>query len=94
MRRTPVILFMNKMDRPALDPFDLIDNIEKELEIQVCPLSWPISSGPGFRGVFNIFEQKLMLFTSDDKQTRGESIEITDIFSGRPTFTSSLIQKN
>jgi peptide chain release factor 3 len=82
MRKTPVIVFINKMDRPALDPFELLDDIEKDLEIEVCPLSWPISSGPDFRGVFNIFEQKLDLFTSDDKQRVGESVEIKDIFSG------------
>ncbi len=82
MRKTPVIVFINKMDRPAMDPFELLDDVEKELEIQVCPLSWPISNGPDFRGVFNIFEQKLNLFTSDDKQRLGDSIEVKDIFSG------------
>ncbi len=82
MRRTPVIVFINKMDRPALDPFELLDDVEKELEIEVCPLSWPISNGPDFRGVFNIYEQKLNLFTSEDKQRLGSSREITDIFSG------------
>lgn len=82
MRKTPVIVFVNKMDRPARDPFDLLDEIEKELEIEVCPLSWPIGDGPGFLGVFNIYEQKLELFTTDDKQRQGSSIEISDIFSG------------
>ncbi len=82
MRSTPVIVFVNKMDRPSIDPFELIDDIEKELEIQICPLSWPISNGPDFRGVFNIYEKKLNLFTSSDKQRLGGSIEVTDIFSG------------
>lgn len=81
MRKTPVIVFINKMDRPALDSFELLDDIEKELRIQVCPLSWPIDSGPGFRGVYNIYGQKLNLFLSDDKQRLGDSIEIKDIFS-------------
>jgi peptide chain release factor 3 len=82
MRKTPVIVFINKMDRPALDPFELLDDVEKELEIEVCPLSWPISMGPDFRGVFNIYEQKLSLFTSGDKQRLGGSVEVKDIFSG------------
>ena len=82
MRKTPVIVFINKMDRPALDPFELLDDVEKELKIGVTPLSWPISSGPDFRGVFNIYEQKLSLFTSEDKQRLGESVEVKDIFSG------------
>jgi peptide chain release factor 3 len=82
MRKTPVIVFINKLDRPAMDPFELLDNIEQELEIEVSPLSWPIGNGPDFMGVFNISEQKLNLFTSDDKQRLGESIEVRDIFSG------------
>ncbi len=82
MRKTPVIVFINKMDRPAMDPFELLDNLEKELKIQVSPLSWPISSGPGFMGVYNIFEQKLDLFVSSDKQRQGKTISINDIFSG------------
>jgi peptide chain release factor 3 len=82
MRKTPVIVFINKLDRPAIDPFELLDNVEKELEIEVSPLSWPISNGPDFRGVFNIYEGKLSLFTTDDKQRLGESIEVSDIFSG------------
>jgi peptide chain release factor 3 len=82
MRKTPVIVFVNKMDRPALDPFELLDGIEKELEIEVCPLSWPIGDGPGFLGVYNIYARKLDLFTSADKQRRGKSIEIKDVFSG------------
>ena len=45
MRRTPVIVFINKLDRPGQDPFDLLDEIEKELQIQVTPLSWPIGNG-------------------------------------------------
>ena len=42
MRKTPVMVFVNKLDRPALDPFELLDEIEQELEIQVHPLSWPV----------------------------------------------------
>ena len=62
MRNTPVIVFINKMDRNGKDPFELLDDIESELKIKVRPLSWPISSGPTFKGVFNLFEQKLCLF--------------------------------
>ena len=50
MRKTPVIVFVNKMDRDGKDPFDLLDEIEEELHINVRPLSWPIDMGQRFRG--------------------------------------------
>ena len=82
MRKTPVIVFVNKLDRPGNDPFELLDEIEKELKIKVRPLSWPISQGPTFKGVYNLFEQKLFLFSGDDKQTVSDDIiEIKDIHS-------------
>ena len=57
MRKTPVIVFVNKMDRDGKDPFDLLDEIEEELHINVRPLSWPIDMGQRFKGVYNIYEQ-------------------------------------
>lgn len=80
MRKTPVMVFMNKMDRDGKDPFDLLDEIEEELKIQVCPLSWPIDSGQNFRGVYNIYAEKLDLYTPS-KQTITESVEFKDINS-------------
>jgi len=82
MRKTPVIVFINKLDRPGNDPFDLLDEVEKELGIGVRPLSWPIGQGPTFKGVYNLFEQKLFLFSPDFKQkVADEVVEITDINS-------------
>ncbi len=75
MRNTPVIIFINKMDREGRDPFDLLDELEQELEIKVRPLSWPINQGAKFKGVYNIYEQKLDLFTPD-KQRVTEKVEI------------------
>ncbi len=80
MRKTPVIVFVNKMDRPCKEPFELLDEIEKELRVRVRPLSFPISSGPTFKGVYNLYNQNLSLFTSDERQTASaETIEIKDI---------------
>ncbi len=62
MRKTPVIVFINKLDRPTQDSFELLDEIEDQLKIKVCPLSWPINSGPDFKGVYNIFNRSLNLF--------------------------------
>lgn len=82
MRNTPVIVFVNKLDRPGKDPFELLDEIERELKIKVQPLSWPIGMGPTFKGVFNMYEHKLNLFFSDDKQTVSQDvIEIEDVNS-------------
>jgi peptide chain release factor 3 len=81
MRNTPVMVFINKMDRDGKDPFDLLDEIESELKIKVRPLSWPISMGSTFKGVYNLFERSLQLFTSFEKQTIADSIDIKDINS-------------
>jgi peptide chain release factor 3 len=78
MRKTPVIVFVNKMDRPAQDPFSLMDEIEKQLKIKVRPLSWPINNGPDFKGVYNIFNRSLKLF-KPDIQTIEERIKFEDI---------------
>lgn len=81
MRNTPVMVFINKLDRIGKDPFELMDDIENELDIHVCPLSWPIGMGPDFKGVYNIFEKNLNLFTSAEKYTIGDSIKLEDINS-------------
>jgi len=68
MRNTPVIIFINKMDREGRDPFDLLDELEEELKISVRPLSWPIGQGQRFKGVYNIYEQQLNLFTPNKQR--------------------------
>ena len=75
MRKTPVIIFINKMDREGQDPFDLLDELEQELQIKVRPLSWPINQGARFKGVYNIYEKNLNLFTPD-KQKVTEKVEV------------------
>ncbi|MDR1372587.1 MAG: peptide chain release factor 3 [Dysgonamonadaceae bacterium] len=78
MRRTPVMIFVNKMDRDGIEPFDLLDELEQRLQINARPLSWSIGAGPHFRGVYNIFEGKLDLYTPS-KQFITESVEFKDI---------------
>ncbi len=75
MRNTPVIVFVNKMDREGRDPFDLLDEIESELQIRVRPLSWPIEQGARFKGVYNIYEGKLDLY-QPSKQVVTEKVEL------------------
>ena len=67
MRDTPVILFINKMDRDGKNRFDLLEEIEKELSIELHPMTWPINSGKEFKGVYNIAAQSLLLFQAGTK---------------------------
>ena len=86
MRNTPVIIFVNKLDREGRDPFDILDELEAELKISVRPLSWPINIGAKFKGVYNIYENSLDLFTPN-KQKVTERVEIDDV-------NSSIVDEN
>ncbi|MBK7476612.1 MAG: peptide chain release factor 3 [Haliscomenobacter sp.] len=79
MRNTPIIVFINKLDREGKDAFDLLDEVEKKLNIRVTPLSWPIGMGQRFKGVYSLYEKKLVLFRPHGKQEEEDLIEITDI---------------
>lgn len=78
MRNTPIIVFVNKLDREGKDGFELMDEIEQKLGLHVTPLSWPIGMGSSFKGVYNKYFEKLNLFTPN-KQVVEESVEFTDI---------------
>jgi len=79
MRNTPVIVFINKMDREGQNPFDLLDELEAKLDIHVRPLSWPISIGATFKGVYNLFDKSLDLFNPNKTKIEEEKINITDL---------------
>lgn len=79
MRDTPVIVFVNKLDRDGKLPFDLVDEIEKELKISLHPLSWPINMGKEFKGVYNLFNNSLNLFTASQKSIEENTVPIADI---------------
>jgi peptide chain release factor 3 len=81
MRNTPVIVFINKLDREGQNAFDLLDEIEKELKIKVRPLTWPIGIGKSFKGVYNLQSQSLSLFQGDSKTTVEDTLDIGDIQS-------------
>ena len=78
MRNTPVIIFVNKLDREGRDPFEILDELEAELKIAVRPLSWPINIGAKFKGVYNIYEHSLDLFTPSKTQVT-ERVEIENV---------------
>ena len=79
MRNIPMIVFINKLDREGKDAFDLLDEVEQKLGLKVCPLSCPIGMGYDFKGIYNIYEKKINVFSGDNKQTVSEGLEFTDI---------------
>ena len=68
MRNTPVIIFINKLDREGRNPVELLDEIEDKLKIKVRPLSWPVGIGMAFRGVYNIFENTFSFFRANKQK--------------------------
>jgi len=78
MRNTPIMVFVNKMDRPGKETFELLDEIEQKLDLKITPLSWPIGMGSGFKGVYNIYYKNLHLF-QPSSQTVSEGIKFSDL---------------
>ena len=71
MRDIPIFTFINKMDRDAQSPYDLLDEIEKELGIGTYPMNWPIGSGVDFKGVYDREKSEILAFEGD-KELRGQ----------------------
>ncbi|MCI4671672.1 MAG: peptide chain release factor 3 [Bacteroidia bacterium] len=72
MRKTPIMVFVNKLDREGKDAFELLDEIEEKLKLNPLPLSWPIGMGKRFQGVYSLYEKKLVLFTAHGKQQEND----------------------
>src|SRR5204863_1073047 len=79
MRDTPVIVFINKMDRDGKNRFDLLEEIEKELSISLHPMTWPINSGKEFKGVYNLHDHNLRLFFANTKGLDDDIFAISDL---------------
>lgn len=79
MRNIPIIVFINKMDREGKDAFGLLDEIEQKLGLHVTPLSFPIGMGYDFKGIYNIWEKNVNLFTGDPKKDIEETVEVNDL---------------
>ena len=74
MRNTPVIIFINKMDREGKDPFDLLDELQEKLQIHVRPLTWPVSQGESFKGVYSVYNNQMNLFEQKSLRILPKSI--------------------
>ena len=79
MRNTPIIVFVNKLDREGKDGFDLLDEIEIKLGLKVTPLSWPVGMGQLFRGVYSLYEKNLILFSPHGKQEEEDIFKINNL---------------
>ena len=79
MRSIPMLVFINKLDREGKDAFDLLDEVEQKLGLRVTPMSFPIGMGYDFKGIYNIWEKKLNLFSGDNKTSISEGVEFSDL---------------
>ena len=74
MRKIPMIVFINKLDREGKDAFDLLDELETKLGLKVTPLSFPIGMGYNFKGIYNLWEDNIKINESKDKQKIAQTI--------------------
>lgn len=79
MRKTPVIIYVNKLDREGKESFDLLDELEEKLKIKVRPLTWPIGMGDRFKGVYNLYDQSLNLFSGNKTGISDDVVPISDL---------------
>ncbi|MER0441407.1 peptide chain release factor 3 [Emticicia sp. W12TSBA100-4] len=80
MRKTPVIIFVNKMDREGQNPFDLLDELEQKLSLRVRPITWPVNGGSNFKGVYHLLEKKMNHFAIN-KTRLEDDIDVIELES-------------
>ncbi|MEE9418330.1 MAG: peptide chain release factor 3 [Desulfatiglandaceae bacterium] len=83
MRNTPIMTFINKLDRDGLTPLELLSDIEEKLQIECAPLSWPIGMGKAFKGVYNLYLRELHFFTPGENTHPQEGTMIHDLTDSR-----------
>ncbi|MGM0786415.1 MAG: peptide chain release factor 3 [Thermodesulfobacteriota bacterium] len=79
MRNTPILTFINKLDREGMAPLEILDDIENTLQIECAPLTWPIGMGKRFKGTYNLYRRELSLFKPGMEQRPDEVITIRDL---------------
>ena len=79
MRNTPIITFINKLDREGMAPLDILSEIEDKLQIECTPLSWPIGMGKNFKGVYNLYRRQLHLFTPGQETRKQDGVLIRSL---------------
>jgi peptide chain release factor 3 len=81
LRDTPILTFVNKMDRDVRDPMEVIDEIENILHIKVAPINWPLGMGKGFKGVYNLYTDTVHVYQQGFGHTIAEDVQIQGIDS-------------
>ena len=90
-QKVPIIAFINKMDREGKDAFELVDEIEKVLGINIFPMTWPIGQGADFRGVYDRLKGELRLFDKDSK--RSEKAKLINLSLDDPNTRETLLEE-
>lgn len=83
MRNTPIMTFINKLDREGLSPLEVLSDIEDKLQVECAPLSWPIGAGKRFKGVYNLYQNKLHLFSPGANTRHQEGLVIDNLADHR-----------
>jgi peptide chain release factor 3 len=81
MRNIPMLVFINKLDREGKDAFDLLDEVEQKLGLTVTPMSFPIGMGYDFKGIYNIYESNINLFSGDSKKNIEDTLAFDNLNS-------------
>ncbi|MFQ3227230.1 MAG: peptide chain release factor 3, partial [Porticoccaceae bacterium] len=76
LRDTPILTFVNKMDRDIRDPIDLLDEIEAVLKIKAAPINWPIGMGREFRGVYNFYTDTIHVYVQGKGHTLTDDVQV------------------
>ena len=79
LRNTPIITFVNKLDREGLPPLDVLQDVEESLRVECAPMSWPIGMGKSFRGTYNLYRKELSLFAASRTKKVDDLVRITDL---------------
>jgi peptide chain release factor 3 len=83
LRNTPILTFVNKLDREGLAPLEILSDIEERLQIECTPLTWPIGMGKRFKGTYNLYRRELSLFTPGQDRVTDDLVTITDLADPR-----------
>lgn len=79
LREVPVITFVNKCDRPGMDPLEVLSNVESKLGIEAVPASWPLGYGPKFQGIYDVLGKKVHVYEKEDHGAKKASTEILEV---------------
>ena len=94
LRQVPVITFVNKCDRPGMEPLEILSNIENRLGIEAIPANWPVGYGQKFQGIYDLVGKKLHLYIKEKHGAQKAKTEIYDLDEGLEKSTLSEAEKN